>query len=96
MKLYIAEKPDIGKTIANFIWPQKNYIKEHGYFHDENNNIAVTWAVGHILHLAEPDEYGPEYNSWSNYPFFRENRIIRTFSGYKRAIKNHKNLIKKY
>lgn len=94
MKLYIAEKPDIGKTIANFIWPQKNYIKEHGYFHDETNNIAVTWAVGHILHLAEPEEYGPEYNSWSNYPIFPKKWKLKPSPATKDQLKIIKTLLK--
>lgn len=65
-KLFIAEKPDIGKTIAAYLWPDDDYQKEKGYI--KNGDTTVTWAVGHILGLAQPEEYGDEFKVWANYP----------------------------
>lgn len=66
MQLYIAEKPDMAKAIAGYIWPDGNYEKNKGYF--EKGNIRVTWAFGHILSPANPEAYGEEYKHWKNYP----------------------------
>ena len=63
---YIAEKPDIGKALAAYLWPDGDYHKEKGFI--QNGDITVTWAFGHILGLASPEEYGEEYKAWANYP----------------------------
>ena len=73
--LYIAEKPDIGKALANYLWPNGNFSKEKGYFYNENT--AVTWAVGHILALAEPEAYGDEFKSWGHYPIIPDRWILK-------------------
>ena len=64
--LYIAEKPDIGRSIAYHLWPQ-GAKKEKGYI--TYGDTIVTWAFGHILTFAEPKTYGPEFASWQNYFF---------------------------
>lgn len=63
---YIAEKPDIGKALAAYLWPDGNCHKEKGFI--QQGNTSVTWALGHILGLALPEEYGEEYKVWANYP----------------------------
>ncbi len=63
---YIAEKPDIGRALAAYLWPEGGYRKEKGFM--QQGNITVTWAFGHILGLALPEEYGEEYKVWANYP----------------------------
>jgi len=60
MKLFIAEKPELAKAIANGL--SKTYKKANGYF--EAGDDIVTWAYGHILGLAEPDFYNEKYSSW--------------------------------
>lgn len=65
-KLFIAEKPDIGKALAAYLWPDGHYKKEKGYI--QSGDITVTWAVGHILGLAEPEAYGDEFKMWAHYP----------------------------
>lgn len=52
-KLCMAEKPSVAKDIAAVIGANKRY---DGYF--EGNGYRVTWAVGHLVGLAEPDAYG--------------------------------------
>jgi len=63
---YIAEKPDIGKALAAYLWPDGNCHKEKGFIW--LGDMTVTWAFGHILGLASPEEYGEEYKAWANYP----------------------------
>ena len=63
---YIAEKPDIGKALAAYLWPDGNYHKGKGFI--QQGDTTVTWALGHIIGLAAPEEYGEEYKAWANYP----------------------------
>jgi len=52
-KLCTAEKPSVAKDIARVVGATK---KQGGYY--EGNGYIVTWAVGHLVGLAEPEEYG--------------------------------------
>jgi len=52
-KLCIAEKPSVGRDIARVIGAD---TKHEGYY--EGNGFRVTWAVGHLISLAEPEAYG--------------------------------------
>lgn len=61
MKLYIAEKPSLGRAIAAaFPKPQKN---QQGYI-DLPNGDKVTWCIGHILEQAQPEAYDEKYKKW--------------------------------
>ena len=51
--LFIAEKPSLGRAIAEVIGIKS---KKNGYIECKNNTI-VTWCFGHILELAKPDKY---------------------------------------
>ncbi len=51
-KLIITEKPGVAKDIANVLGKFKS---KDGYM--ENGEYHITWAVGHLLELATPDEY---------------------------------------
>ena len=87
-KLFIAEKPDIGKTLASYLW-QNDCHKEKGYIH--SGDTAVTWAVGHILGLAEPESYGEEFKTWSHYPVIPKTWILKPTA----ATTDQLNIIKK-
>lgn len=52
-RLLMTEKPSVAKDIASVIGANKRC---DGYF--EGNGYRVTWAVGHLVGLAEPDAYG--------------------------------------
>lgn len=52
-KLCTAEKPSVARDIARVIGAN---TKKDGYY--EGNGYLVTWAVGHLVSLAEPEEYG--------------------------------------
>ena len=61
MILYIAEKPSLARAIANALpKPQK---KHDGYIELPNGD-CVTWCIGHLLELAEPQDYAPHYKQW--------------------------------
>lgn len=52
MKTVIAEKPSVARSIAEFLGATN---KMDGYF--EGNGYRVTWAIGHLVSLAELDTY---------------------------------------
>lgn len=60
-KLCTAEKPSVAGDIAKVIGAEK---KCKGYY--EGNGYRVTWAVGHLVTLAEPEAYGEEYKDRNN------------------------------
>lgn len=55
----LAEKPSVGRDIAKVLQCHK---KGNGYF--EGDTYIVTWALGHLVTLADPEAYGQQYSSW--------------------------------
>ena len=60
MRLFIAEKPELGKAIAAGLGNGKF---ENGYI--RTGNGIVTWAFGHILELKDPAEYNEKWQKWT-------------------------------
>jgi DNA topoisomerase III len=58
--LVIAEKPSVGRDLTGVL--PGSFTKHEGYL--ESDEHVVTWAVGHLVQLAEPDEYDPKYKKW--------------------------------
>jgi DNA topoisomerase III len=58
--LVIAEKPSVGRDLSRAL--PGAFTKHEGYL--ESDSHVVTWAVGHLVQLAEPDEYDPKYKKW--------------------------------
>lgn len=59
MKLIIAEKPSVARSIANVLGAkndQKDYI--------EGTDCIVTWCLGHIAALSVPEKYDKKYGKW--------------------------------
>jgi DNA topoisomerase-3 len=61
MKLYIAEKPSLGRAIADVL--PKPHRKVDGCIYVGNGD-CVSWCVGHLLEQAEPDAYDPHFKQW--------------------------------
>lgn len=61
MKLYIAEKPSLGRAIAAAL--PKPHKKHTGYIALGNGDV-VSWCIGHILEQADPESYDSEYKKW--------------------------------
>lgn len=58
-QLVLAEKPSVGRDIARVL----NCTKQgNGYL--EGKDYIVTWALGHLVTLADPEAYDPKYKSW--------------------------------
>src|ERR671929_2283956 len=55
--LVIAEKPSVGRDLTRAL--PGAFTKHDGYL--ESDTHVVTWAVGPLVQLAEPDEYDPKY-----------------------------------
>ncbi|MFC0216678.1 DNA topoisomerase 3 [Paenibacillus chartarius] len=58
--LIIAEKPDMGRNIAAAIEPKAVNKRTHL----EGQQYIITWAIGHLIGLAEPDYYDEKYKKW--------------------------------
>ncbi|WML38447.1 DNA topoisomerase III [Neobacillus sp. OS1-2] len=56
----IAEKPSVARDIAQVLNCHK---KGNGYL--EGNNYIVTWALGHLVTLADPESYDVKYKTWN-------------------------------
>ncbi|GAA3402719.1 DNA topoisomerase 3 [Paenibacillus hodogayensis] len=59
--LIIAEKPDMGRNIAAAIEPKAANKRTHL----EGERFVITWAIGHLIGLAEPDLYDDKYKKWN-------------------------------
>lgn len=55
----LAEKPSVGKDIARVLQCNK---QANGYL--EGNQYIVTWALGHLVTLADPESYDDRYKAW--------------------------------
>lgn len=60
MKLVIAEKPSVAISIAKVIGANK---KKDGYY--EGNGYRVSWCVGHLIQMANPNAYDEKYAKWN-------------------------------
>jgi len=58
--LVIAEKPSVGRDLARVLTGP--FQKHEGWL--EGPDHVISWAVGHLVQLAEPDEYDPKYKRW--------------------------------
>ena len=60
MQLVIAEKPSVARSIAEVIGAVENH---DGYM--EGNGYVVSWCVGHLVELAQPESYGEQWKKWT-------------------------------
>lgn len=70
MKLVLAEKPSVAQSIAQVIGATKRC---DGYL--EGNDWIVSWCVGHLVELSQPEAYDEKYKKWSkdSLPIFPAN-----------------------
>ena len=57
--LVIAEKPSVGRDIAGVL-----HCNQKGNGFQEGSKYVVTWALGHLVTLADPEEYDKKYTKW--------------------------------
>src|SRR5438445_8077999 len=58
--LVIAEKPSVGRDLASAL--PGSFEKNDAYL--EGDDYVITWAVGHLVQLAEPEEYDEKWKKW--------------------------------
>ena len=70
MQLVIAEKPSVAQSIASVIGADE---RKDGYM--EGNGFIVSWCVGHLVELAQPDAYSDAWKKWTyeSLPMIPEN-----------------------
>lgn len=57
--LVIAEKPSVGRDIARVLQCKQG---ENGFL--EGKDYVVTWALGHLIELSDPESYGNQWKEW--------------------------------
>ena len=72
--LVLAEKPSVARDIAKVLKCNK---KCGGYL--EGDKYIVTWALGHLVTLAAPEEYDEKYKKWDmeNLPMLPEKMKLK-------------------
>lgn len=72
MILVIAEKPSLGRDIADAL---QGTVTERNSRFIRKGNYTVTWVFGHMLTLKEPEDYDMKYKKWSldDLPIFFDN-----------------------
>jgi DNA topoisomerase-3 len=58
--LLVAEKPSVGQDLARVL--PGPFKKGEGFL--EGPEHVITWAVGHLVQLADPEAYDPKFKSW--------------------------------
>ncbi|MCI8681389.1 MAG: DNA topoisomerase III [Lachnospiraceae bacterium] len=58
--LVIAEKPSVGRDIAKVLGCSK---AGNGFM--EGKDYVVTWALGHLVELSDPESYGEQWKTWN-------------------------------
>ena len=59
--LVVAEKPSVGRDIARALGV-KSAAQTEGMI--ENEEYVISWAIGHLVSLCDPDELNPEWKKW--------------------------------
>jgi DNA topoisomerase III len=60
MRVVLAEKPSVARELASFLGATQRH---DGYY--EGRGYQVTWALGHLVTLKEPQDYDPALKHWS-------------------------------
>ena len=87
--LVIAEKPSVGRDIARVLKCGKN---NQGAL--EGDKYVVTWALGHLVTLADPEAYDSKYKTWEmkDLPMLPEKFqlvVIKQTGKQYQTVKNH-------
>lgn len=87
--LVIAEKPSVGRDIARVLKCSKN---NQGAL--EGEKYVVTWALGHLVTLADPEAYDSKYKTWEmkDLPMLPEKFqlvVIKQTGKQYQTVKNH-------
>ncbi len=89
--LVIAEKPSVARDYARVL---KASTKGEGFLY--NDRYVVSWAIGHLVELCEPDSYDERYKKWNraDLPIMPETMKLRVIRGSGPQFKVLKGLMK--
>ncbi len=78
MRVMLAEKPSVAHELASFLGATQRH---DGYY--EGRGYQVTWALGHLVTLKEPEDYDPALKHWSleALPFVPERFELKPLAG---------------
>lgn len=68
MKLIIAEKPSLARTIAKALGKYKSHTEEDRTGYLENDDYIITWAFGHLYTLKDVNDYLGKKTLWKDIP----------------------------
>jgi len=93
MRLYIAEKPSLGRAIADVL--PKPHRKADGCIYVGNGD-CVSWCVGHLLEQAEPDAYDASFKQWrlEHLPIMPEEWQLKAKAGSRKQLAVLRKLVK--
>ena len=94
MKLIIAEKPSLARSVAKVIGVVKEH-KDKGYL-ECKDGFCVTWVFGHIIELVKPEVYNPQNKLFrmDNLPIIPDNWQYQAKPSSKAQYNNIKELLK--
>lgn len=90
--IIIAEKPSVARDLAAVIG---QFNRKDGYL--ENNEYIVTWAIGHLVTLAEPEDYDARLKKWQlqTLPIVPENFSLKPIPKTVKQLKIIRDLVKR-
>ena len=91
MRLFIAEKPELARAIADAL--EGRAIRGDGFI--KVGDDVITWCFGHLLALKNPDEYDEKYSRWrmSDLPMDIQKLTLKPIKGKENQVKIIKKLL---
>ena len=92
MKLVITEKPSVAMSIAEVLGCKD---RKDGYL--EGNGYIVSWCIGHLVGVENPESYDPLYSKWKyeDLPIIPEIWTLQIFKNTKKQFNILKKLMNK-
>ena len=92
MKLVLAEKPSVAQNLAAVLGADK---RNEGYL--EGNGYLVSWCIGHLVELLQPEGYDEKYRRWryADLPIFPQEWKYQVSSGTKKQFAILKKLMER-
>ena len=92
MKLVLAEKPSAAQSFAAVLGADK---RKDGYL--EGNGYLVSWCIGHLVELMQPEGYDEKYRRWryADLPIFPQEWKYQVSSGTKKQFAILKKLMER-
>lgn len=92
MKLVLAEKPSAAQSFAAVLGADK---RNEGYL--EGNSYLVSWCIGHLVELMQPEGYDEKYRRWryADLPIFPQEWKYQVSSGTKKQFSILKKLMER-